>query len=57
MLIFAYNADIEHNIHFLLLFKMSISENLFCVHNSNFQQVIISFGVLKQQIINDVKQF
>jgi len=28
-----------------------------CVHHSNFQKVIISFNVIKQQIINDVQEF
>jgi len=44
--IFTYNRPIEHNIQFLLQFKMSISQSLLCVHNLIFQQVNISFSVI-----------
>ena len=52
-----YNKAIEHNIQYLLAFETSISQLWYCVHNSIFQQVNISFSVIKQQIINDVQQF
>ena len=48
---------IEHNIQYLLEFKMSISQRWLCVLNWDFPQVNISFGVVKEQIINDVQQF
>ena len=48
---------IEHNLQYLLVFKMSISQLLLCVHNWNFPQVNISISVIKQQIIYDVQQF
>ena len=41
----------------MLQFKMSISQLWLSENNSIFQQVIISFSVIKQQIINDVHQF
>jgi len=56
-LIFTCIWDIEHNIQYLLEFKMSISKPWLSVHNWDFQQVNISFSVIKQQIINDVNQF
>ena len=55
--IFTFIRAIEHNIQYLLEFKMSISQLLLCVHNGDFPQVNISFSVVKQQIINDVQQF
>ena len=48
---------IEHNIQYLLQFKMSISQLWLCVHNSIFPKVNILFSVSKQQIINDLQQF
>jgi len=48
---------IQHNIQYLLEFKMSISQLSICVHSWDFPQVIVSFSVIKQQIINDVQQF
>ena len=49
--------DIEHNIQYLLHFKISISQLWLCVHNLIFQQVNILFSVIKQQIINHVQKF
>jgi len=57
VLIFTCSRAIEHNIQYLVHFKMSISQLYLSVHNSDFQQAIISFSVIKQQIINDVQQF
>ena len=57
ILIFTCIGAIEHNIQYLLKFKMSISQLWLCVHNWDFPQVNISFSVIKQQIINDVQQF
>jgi len=54
---FTYNRAIEHNMQFLLQFKMAISQLWLCVHNSIFKQIIILFSVIKQQIISDVQQF
>ena len=48
---------IDHHIQYLLEFKMSISQLLFCVHNWDFPQINISLSVIKKQIINDVQQF
>ena len=48
---------IQHNIQDLLEFKVSVSLLSICVHNWDFPQVIVSFSVIKQQIINDVQQF
>ena len=56
ILIFTRIRAIEHNIQYLLEFKMSISQLCLCVHNWDFPQVNISFSVIKQQIINDVQQ-
>ena len=47
----------EHNIQYLLEFKLYISQLWLCVHNWDFPQVKISFSVIKEQIINDVQQF
>ena len=55
--IFTCIRAIENNIQYLLQFKMSISQHLLCVHNLIFQQVYISFSVIKQQIINIVRKF
>ena len=55
--IFTYIRAIEHNLQYLLEFKMSISQLWLYVHNIDFPQVNISFSVIKQQIINDVPQF
>ena len=55
--IFTCITAIEHNIQYLLESKMSISQLWLCVHNWDFQQVNISFCVIKQKIINDVQQF
>ena len=49
------NRSIEHNIQYLLEFKISISQLCFCVNNYDFPQVNISFTDIKQQIINNVK--
>ena len=57
LLIFTCIRAIEHNIQYLLEFKMSISQLWLCVHNWDFPQVNISFCVVKQQIINNVQQF
>ena len=57
ILIFTCIKAIEHNIQYLLEFKMSISQLWLCVHYWDFQQVNISFSVVKQQIINDLQQF
>ena len=54
ILIFTCIRDIEHNIQYLLEFKMSISQLWVCVHNWDFPQVNITFSVVEQQIINDV---
>ena len=56
-LIFTYIRAIEHNIQYLLEFKMFTSQLCLCVHNWDFPQVNISFNVIKKQIINDVQQF
>ena len=56
-LIFTCIRAIEHNIQYLLEFKISISQLWLCVHNWDFKQVNISFSVIKQKIINDVQQF
>ena len=48
---------IEHNIKYLLEFKMYISQPWLCVHNWIFPQVNILLSVIKQQIIYDVQQF
>ena len=55
--IFTCNRAIEHNIQYLLEFKMSVYQLWLCVHNWDFEQVNISFCVIKQKIINDVQQF
>ena len=55
--IFTFIRAIEHNIQYLLVFKMSIWKPWFCVHNWIFLQVNISFSAIKPQIINDVQQF
>ena len=55
--IFTCIAALEHNIHYIFDFKMSISILWLCVHNWIFQQVHISFSVKKQQINNHVQQF
>jgi len=55
--IFTCIRSIEQYIQYLLEFNMSISHLWLCVNNSDFAQVIISFSVIKQQIMNDVKQF
>jgi len=55
--IFSCITSIEHNLQYLLEFKMSISQLCLCVHNWDFRQVNISFSVVEQQIINDVQQF
>ena len=55
--IFTCIRAIEHNIQYLLHFKMSISQLWFTVHYLIIQQNNISFSVIKQQIINDVQQF
>ena len=56
--IFTCIRAIEHNIQYLLEFKMSIWQLWLCVYNWDFTQVInISFSVIKQHIINDVQQF
>ena len=55
--IFTCIRAIEHNIQYLLHFKMSISQLWLSVHNWIFPQVNISFSVIKQQTINDVQQF
>ena len=57
ILIFTCSGATQDNIQQLLQFKMSTSQLWLCVHSSNFQQVTISFSVIKQQIINDVQQF
>ena len=57
ILIFTCIRAIEHNIQYLLEFKMSMYKLLLCVHNGDFPQVNISFNVFKQQINNDVQQF
>jgi len=54
MFILACIRAIQHNIQYLLDFKISISTLWWCVHNWDFSQVIVSFSVIKQQIINDV---
>ena len=56
-MIFTCIEAIEHNIQYLLEFKMSISQLWLYVHNWFFPLVKISFGVVKEQIINDVQQF
>jgi len=56
--IFTCIRVIEHNIQYLLEFKLSISILWLCAHNSDFPQVNITLIVIKkQQIINDVQQF
>jgi len=55
--IFTCIGAIEHNIQYLLEFKMSISQLWFYVHNWIFPQVNISFSFIEQQIINDVHQY
>jgi len=55
--IFMCIRAIEHNIQYLLKYKMSISQLWLWVHNWIFIQVNISFSVIKHQIINDVQQF
>ena len=55
--IFTCIKAIKHNIQYLLEFKMTISQLWLCVHNLDFPQVNISFSMIKQQIINDVKQY
>ena len=55
--IFSCIRTIEHNIQYLLEFKMSIWQLCLCVHNWIFPQGNISFTVIKQQIINNVQQF
>ena len=55
--IFTCIRAIEHNIQYLLEFKMSISKLWLCVLNWDLPRVNISFSVSKQQIINDVEQF
>ena len=57
ILFFTWIRAIEHNIQYLVEFKMSISQLWLCVHNWIFSQVNILFSVIKQQIINDVQQF
>jgi len=47
-LIFTCIRAIEHNIPYLLEFKKSLSQLWFTVHNWDFQQVNISFSVIKQ---------
>ena len=47
-------SQARSHIQYLVHFKMYISKLELCVHNSDFQQVIISFSVIKQQISNDV---
>ena len=55
--IFTCIIAIEHNLQYLLEFKMSISQLWLCVDNWDFPQGNISFSVVKQQIINDVQKF
>jgi len=55
--IFTCIRNIEHNLQYLLEFKMFISQHWLCEHNWNFQQLNISLSVIKQQINNDVQQF
>ena len=57
ILIFKCIRAIEHNIQYLLKFKMTISQLCLCVYNWDFPLVIISFSASKQQIINAVQQF
>ena len=57
ILIFTCIKAIEHNVQYLLEFKMFISQLWLCVHNWDFPQVNISFSVIKKQIISDVQQF
>ena len=57
ILYFTCIRAIEHNIQYLLEFKMSISQLWLSVHNCIFPKVNISFSVIKQQIINNVQQF
>ena len=56
IMIFTHIRAIEHNIQYLLHFKMSISQLWFTVHYEIFPQVNILFSVIKQ-IINHVQQF
>ena len=55
--IFTSIRVIEHNIQYLLEFKMSISQLWLFVLNWDLLQVNFLFSVIKQQIINDVQQF
>ena len=55
--IFTCIKAIEHNIQCLLHLKMSISQLWLCVHNLIFIQVMISFSVIKPEVINHVQQF
>ena len=55
--IFTCIRAIEHNIQYLLDFKMSVSKLWLYVHNWDFPQFNISFSVINEQIINDVQQF
>jgi len=55
--VFTCIRAIQHNIQYLLEFKISKWIFLLCVHNWDFPQVNISFSVIKQQIFNDVQQF
>ena len=55
--IFTCITAIEHNIQYILKFKMSIWQLWVCVHNWIFPEVNISFSAIKQQIINAVQQF
>ena len=48
---------IEHNLQYVVEFKISISQIWLCVHNLDSPQNNISFSVIKQQRINDVQQF
>ena len=41
----------------ILKFKMCISPLYLCVHGDIFDEVNISLGVFKQQVIKDVQQF
>ena len=52
--IITFIKAIKHNIQYLLEFKITISQPSLCVHNWDLPQ-IISFSVIKQQIINDVQ--
>jgi len=54
--IFTCSRAIEHNIDYLLEFKMSMTQLWLCVHNWDFPQINISFSVIKQQIYNDEQQ-